>query len=189
VIAAIVFNAVVIVTHIPGVVTASVDNGPLHYTLHFAVVIASLLMWMPVVGPFPELQIGPLAKCVYLFVQSLVPTIPAAWLTFADGAVYKTYDIPIRVWGMSVQHDQQLAGAIMKTGGGIFLWTVIVFLFFKRFAGGYHAENDDSYRRGVVIPDAELTGDHATDTSQPLTTADVERAFAQVPAAPDERSS
>ena len=65
---------VIIITHIPGVVTASVDNGPLHYTLHFAVVIASLLMWMPVVGPFPELQIGPLAKCVYLFLQSLVPT-------------------------------------------------------------------------------------------------------------------
>jgi putative membrane protein len=189
VIAAVVFNAVVIVTHIPGVVTASVDNGPLHYTLHFAVVIASLLMWMPVVGPFPELQIGPLAKCVYLFVQSLVPTIPAAWLTFADGAVYETYDIPVRVWGMSVQHDQQLAGAIMKTGGGIFLWTIIVFLFFKRFAGNYHAENDGSYRRGVVIPDAELTGDPDADTSRPLTTADVERAFAQVPAAPDDRSS
>jgi putative membrane protein len=189
VIAAVVFNAVVIITHIPGVVTASVDNGPLHYTLHFAVVIASLLMWMPVVGPFPELQIGPLAKCIYLFMQSLVPTIPAAWLTFADDAVYQTYDIPIRVWGMSVQHDQQLAGAIMKTGGGIFLWTIIVFLFFKRFAGGYHAENDDSYRRGIVMPDAELTGDFDTDTSRPLTTADVERAFAQVPAAPDERSS
>jgi len=64
-----------------------------------------------------------------------------------------------------------------------------VFLFFKRFAGGYHAENDDSYRRGIVIPDAELTGDHDTDTSLPLTTADIERAFAQVPAAPDERLS
>ena len=122
VIAAVVFNAVIIITHIPGVVTASVDNGPLHYSLHFAVVISSLLMWMPVVGPFPELQITPLGKCIYLFMQSLVPTIPAAWLTFADGAVYKTYDIPVRVWGMSVQHDQQLAGAIMKTGGGIFLW-------------------------------------------------------------------
>jgi putative membrane protein len=189
VIAAVVFNVVVIVTHIPGMVTASVDNGPLHYSLHFAVVLASLLMWMPVVGPFPELQIGPLAKCIYLFVQSLVPTIPAAWLTFAEGAVYKTYDQPVRVWGLSVQHDQQLAGAIMKTGGGIFLWTIIIFLFFRRFAAGYNAANNDSYRRPRPMPDAELTGDHATDTGDPLTTADVEREFAQVPAAPDDRSS
>ena len=186
VIAAVLFNAVVIITHIPGVVTASVDNGPLHYSLHFLVVIASLLMWMPVVGPFPELQMGPLGKCIYLFMQSLVPTIPAAWLTFADNAVYQTYDIPVRVWGMSVQHDQQLAGAIIKTGGAIFLWTIIVFLFFKRFAAGYAAENADSYRRRPPVPAAELTGD--ADAEAPLTTADVERAFARVPVAPEERS-
>ena len=110
VVAAVLFNAIVIITHIPGVVAASVESGPLHYSLHFAVVIFSLLMWMPVVGPFPELQISPIGKCIYLFIQSLVPTIPAAWLTFADGAVYKTYDQPVRVWGLSVVFDQQLAG-------------------------------------------------------------------------------
>jgi putative membrane protein len=189
VVAALVFNVVVVITHIPGAVTASVDNGPLHYTLHFAVVMASLLMWMPVVGPFPELQIGSLAKCVYLFVQSLVPTIPAAWLTFAEGAVYESYDTPIRVWGLSVQHDQQLAGAIMKTGGGIFLWSIIIFLFFKRFAGGYNAANNNSYRRPRAIPESELTGDHELDSERPLTTADVEREFAQVPATPENRPS
>jgi len=186
VIAAVVFNTVVIVTHIPGMVTASVGNGPLHYSLHFAVVLASLLMWMPVVGPFPELQMGPLGKCIYLFMQSLVPTIPAAWLTFADGAVYKTYDQPVRVWGMSVQDDQQIAGAIMKTGGGIFLWAIIIFLFFRRFAAGYNAENRDSYRRPSPAGPTGTSDEVAFDSAAPLTTADVERAFAQVPAAPEE---
>jgi putative membrane protein len=184
VIAAVIFNAVVIITHVPGVVTASVDNGPLHYSLHFVVVLASLLMWMPVVGPFPEMQISPLGKCIYLFIQSLVPTIPAAWLTFADGAVYRTYDQPVRVWGMSVVEDQQLAGAIMKTGGGIFLWTIIVFLFFKRFASSF--EYGNTYRRGRPMPDAELTGDDTVDREPPLTTADVERAFSTT--APDDPS-
>ncbi|TFH20277.1 MAG: cytochrome c oxidase assembly protein [Acidimicrobiales bacterium] len=179
VVAAVLFNAVIIITHIPGVVAASVDNGPLHYSLHFAVVMFSLLMWMPVVGPFPELQISPIGKCIYLFIQSLVPTIPAAWLTFADGAVYKTYDQPIRVWGLSVVFDQQLAGAIMKTGGGIFLWAIIIFIFFKRFASGF--EYDNTYRRPHPMPDAELTGDSVVDDEAPLTTADVEREFAQVP--------
>ncbi len=179
VVAAVLFNAIVIITHIPGVVAASVDNGPLHYTLHFAVVMFSLLMWMPVVGPFPELQISPIGKCIYLFIQSLVPTIPAAWLTFADGAVYKTYDQPVRVWGLSVVFDQQLAGAIMKTGGGIFLWAIIVFIFFRRFATGF--EYGNTYRRPHPMPDAELTGDSFVDAQAPLTTADIEREFAQVP--------
>ena len=179
VVAALLFNAIVIITHIPGVVAASVGSGPLHYSLHFAVVIFSLLMWMPVVGPFPELQISPIGKCIYLFIQSLVPTIPAAWLTFADGAVYKTYDQPVRVWGLSVVFDQQLAGAIMKTGGGIFLWAVIIYIFFKKFASGF--EYGNTYKRPRPIPDAELTGDAAVDDEMPLTTADVEREFAQVP--------
>lgn len=179
VVAALLFNVIVITTHIPGVVAASVGSGPLHYSLHFAVVIFSLLMWMPVVGPFPELQISPIGKCIYLFIQSLVPTIPAAWLTFADGAVYKTYDQPIRVWGLSVVFDQQLAGAIMKTGGGIFLWAVIIYIFFKKFASGF--EYGNTYKRPRPIPAAELTGDAAVDNEMPLTTADVEREFAQVP--------
>lgn len=164
VVAAVTFNAVIIISHIPGVVNASVENGPLHYSVHFLVVMMSLLMWMPVVGPFQEFQISAIGKCVYLFAQSLVPTIPAAWLTFAEDAVYESYDQPVRPWGIDLATDQQLAGAIMKTGGGIFLWTIIIFLFFKRFAAGHEAEY--SYRR------------HHT-----LTTEDVEREFAQIPAA------
>ncbi len=174
VIAGVLFNLIIMVTHIPLIVTASVDSGPLHYSLHFGVVMLSLLMWMPVVGPLPELRIGPLGKCIYLFMQSVVPTVPAAWLTFAEGAVYKSYDIPVRVFGWSVAIDQQLAGAIMKIAGGIFLWTLVVFIFFKRFATEY--EGQHNYRRtpGSDMPDSEIT--HTSDSH--LTTDDVDRAFA-----------
>ena len=181
--AALAFNTIIVVTHIPGAVNASVDNGPLHYSLHVLVVVLSLLMWMPVVGPIPEWQIGPLAKCIYLFIQSLIPTIPAAWLTFADDAVYRVYDQPIRVWGISVAHDQQLAGAIMKSGGGFFLWAIIIYLFFKRFASSF--EYGHTYGRYRPIPAAELTGDEALDGETPLTTADVERELAHTQPARD----
>ena len=60
----------------------------------------------------------------------------------------------------------------MKVGGGFYLWSIIIFLFFKRFALR-HAENFD-YRRGSTMPDAEIVG----HDEQPLTTADVEREFA-----------
>jgi putative membrane protein len=171
IVAGVLFNVVVMITHIPLVVNSSLDNGPLHYGLHALVVLLSLLMWMPVVGPFKELQLSPLGKCIYLFLQSVIPTIPAAWLTFADGAVYKAYDIPIRVFGWSVTVDQQLAGAIMKTGGSIFLWTIVIYVFFKRFANGYGEQQD--YKR-VDGPDG-----------QPLTTADVEREFASTAPPPE----
>ena len=80
--------------------------------------------------------------------------MPAGWLVFAEGAVYHVYDIPTRVWGLTVQEDQQLASAIMKTGGSIFLWTVIGVIFFKSLNKQFRREtNDHAYRRDVLTYD------------------------------------
>src|SRR6195952_1221026 len=43
-VAAIVFNAVIIVSHVPTIVNHSVVSAPEHYSLHLVVVLASLLM-------------------------------------------------------------------------------------------------------------------------------------------------
>jgi putative membrane protein len=176
--AAVIFNASVMIIHIPGLVNASLANGALHYLLHVMVVTTSLLMWMPVLGPLPELRMGPLASSIYLFLQSVVPTIPAGWLVFAEGVVYAPYgDQPIRLWGISATTDQQLAGAVMKVAGGLYLWSIVVYFFFKRFASAYKYEHD--YTRGSHMPHAEIVG----HDEMPLTTADVDREFARAPAA------
>jgi putative membrane protein len=179
VVAGLAFNMAIIVSHIPGVVNTSVTSpSPVpHYLIHLMVVMTALLMWMPVCGPFREFHMGTPGKMIYLFLQSVVPTIPAGWLAFAEGAVYKAYDKPVRVWGMSVTTDKQLAGAIMKTGGSIFLWTIIVTLWFTRFSASNRHEYD--YRRGHQMPSAEIVG-HDDDQ---LTFAEVEKEFARVPPA------
>jgi putative membrane protein len=172
VVAGVLFNGAVMILHIPMLVNESVVNGPLHYLLHVMVVTTSLLMWMPVCGPVPEFRIGVAGAMIYLFLQSVVPTVPAAWLTFAEGVVYDAYDRPVRLWGINVVDDQQLAGAIMKTAGGLFLWAIVIYLFFTKFAAR-HGESYDFKRRGRM-PAAEITG----HDELPLTTADVEREFA-----------
>jgi putative membrane protein len=177
--AAVVFNLAVIVTHIPAIVNASVQSAPLHYALHVMIVLTALLMWMPLVGPFREFHIGYGAKCIYLFLQSVVPTVPAGWLTFAEGVVYDSYNTPVRVWGISVTDDQQLAGAVMKLGGSIFLWSVVIFWFFRRFAPGGPT---GSYRADRRIPSAEITG----HDEQTLTFDEVAAEFERS-AAPSER--
>ena len=174
VVAAVLFNAMVMIIHIPALVNASIDNGALHYSLHVLVVVTSLLMWMPVCGPIPEFRMGPAGTMIYLFLQSIVPTVPAAWLTFAEGAVYTGYDRPVRLWGISLIDDQQLAGAVMKTAGGLFLWGIVIYLFFKKFAAGFNEESHD-YRRGARMPEAEIVG----HDDAPLTTEDMERDFAK----------
>ena len=152
VVAGLAFNGVVMITHIPALVNQSVSNGLLHYTLHVLVVTTGLAMWVPMVGPDRSWQIGPAPKMIYLFLMSVVPTVPAAWLTFAEGVVYKHYDIPVRVWGISATVDQQVAGAIMKTGGSIFLWTIVVALFIRNFSRRFGTEQ--SLRR---VADETLT--------------------------------
>jgi putative membrane protein len=66
---------------------------------------------------------------IYLFLMSIIPTIPAAWLTFAEGVVYRHYDDGFEMWGVSVQSDQQTAGLIMKLLGGFYLWGIIILKF------------------------------------------------------------
>ena len=166
VIAGVLFNVVVMVTHIPGLVNRSASSSPLHYSLHVLVVTSALLMWIPICGPAAEFRIGYGGKMIYLFLMSIVPTVPAGWLTFAEGTVYKHYDTPVRVWGLSVATDQQLAGAIMKIGGSIFLWSIVIFMFFKRFAGNFNAEQN-----------------YVRDTT--LTFEEVERVFEKTPPAPE----
>ena len=172
VVAGVLFNGMVMILHIPLLVNASLDNGALHYSLHVLVVGASLLMWLPVCGPVSEFRMGVPGAMIYLFLQSVVPTVPAAWLTFAEGVVYDGYDKPLRLWGISAVDDQQLAGAIMKTAGGFFLWGIVIFLFFKRFA--VRDESAYDFKRSGKMPAAEIVG----HDEAPLTTADVEREFA-----------
>ena len=140
VIAAVTYNAVLLITHIPALVNRSAAGGPLHYSLHVLLVASALMLWTPICGPAKEWRMSYGAMMVYLFCTSLVPSIPAGWLTFAEGSVYNHYDTPVRVWGMSVLSDQQLAGGIMKLGGAVFLWALIITIFFTRFMKGFFGE-------------------------------------------------
>ena len=125
------FNVVVAITHIPWVVNTSARNGVFHYTAHLLLFVTAIAMWLPVCGPFPELRLQPLTKMFYLFAMSVLPTVPAGFLTFAQTTVYDAYDTPLRLWGVTVANDQQVAGLIMKIVGGLYLWTIIAAVFFR----------------------------------------------------------
>jgi putative membrane protein len=151
VVAGLVFNLLVAVSHWPAFVNLSVSSGPVHYAAHVVLVTAAVLMWLPVAGPFPELRISLPAQMVYLFLMSVIPTIPAAWLTFADGVLFSAYDVPYRLWGVTIRSDQQAAGLIMKLGGGAYLWTIITVLFFRWAARHYEGE-----KAGIPLTEREV---------------------------------
>lgn len=156
VVAGVIFNILAALTHWNGIVQLSFDSGPFHYGIHLVMFSSALLMWLPVMGPLPELRISPPAQMIYLFLMSIIPTIPAGWLTFADNPVYPAYDTVDRLWGINVVDDQQAAGFIMKIIGGFFIWGLIAFRFFRWAA----AENAVDMKKRIVRP---LTYDDVTD--------------------------
>ncbi len=130
------FNALIVVTHLPVVVDMTLRNHLAHLAAHAALVSSALLLWWQIYSPLPELP--PLRdpwRLGYLFLQSILPTVPASFLTFADGPLYGFYAELPRLWGVSVATDQQMAGLIMKLGGGLLLWAIITVLFFRWYEG------------------------------------------------------
>lgn len=140
VVAGVVFNGLTALTHWSGVVQWSFDSGAFHYGIHLVLFLSALLMWVPVVAPLPELRMSVPGQMLYLFLMSVIPTIPAAWLTFAEGTVYKHYDDGFQAFGVTVRSDQQAAGLIMKLLGGFYLWSIIIVKFIG-YSRTHHNEN------------------------------------------------
>lgn len=129
--AAILYNLLLIFSHWPDVVRWSVNFGPFHYFVHLLLFISAVLVWLPVVAPAKEFRASRPAAMISLFMLSVLPTIPAGWLSAAEGVVYKVYDRPARLWGTSAMSDQQTAAAIMKVVSGMFIWLVITVIFLR----------------------------------------------------------
>ena len=130
-----VFNGVLLLVHLPSTIDVQVREAWFHFLMHAALVVSGLVMWWPVLSQVPEaprlsypLQMG------YLFLQSLLPTVLAAFVTFSDRLVYPFYAEAPRIWDISPTSDQQIAGLIMKLLGSLIVWYFITVAFFKWYA-------------------------------------------------------
>lgn len=126
------FNGLLLFTHWPQIVEASVGSELTHFVLHALTVGSAVVMWWPVLSPLPDLPaLTPPAQMLYLFAQSLAPTIPASFLTFGRTLLYPVYGTFPRIWGIPALTDQLVAGLIMKLAGGLILWGFIAVIFFN----------------------------------------------------------
>ena len=92
-----------------------------------------MIGWWPVFGPLEEIpRLGDPGRPAYLVAQTIVPTIPASFLTFASFPLFRLYELAPPVWlSFSKVTDQQVAGLLIKILGGFILLGYITVLFFK----------------------------------------------------------
>jgi putative membrane protein len=118
-----------------------------HLVLHMVLVASALLMWWPILSPLPELpRLSYPMQMVYLFLQSLLPSVIASFVTFSDRVVYQFYAEAPRIWGLSAIHDQQIAGGIMKVLGSFIMWCFIANAFFHWFQHEEAKEHGPDWR-------------------------------------------
>lgn len=145
-IALILFNGWLALLHVPGVVELQLTNELFHRFAHLMLFVTATIMWWPVIDPIPDTQhLTPFGKMGYVFLQSLVPTIPASFMTLGSTPLYEIYTTFPRLWGISAMTDQILAGLIMKIGGGLILWTAIAWIFFSWY------NEEQGYETGPIL--------------------------------------
>jgi putative membrane protein len=150
----ILFNALIAYTHLPVVVRLSTSNGLFHFFVHATLFLTSIFMWVPVINRTPLLpKLKTPTKMLYLFAQSLVPTVPASFLTFSQKPMYPHYaDAPRLIRGLGAVADQQWAAVIMKLGAGSFIWGIVGYLFYTWWQDSQAGLADDNMRPVPVEP-------------------------------------
>lgn len=128
----VIFNVVFITIHWPDALQLMLTSAPAHLLVHALLFAGAFLMWMPVLSPTPAIpKLGRPMQMLYLFLQSLLPTIPASFLTFSSVAIYPIYGEASLAWGLTPVADQTIAGVVMKLGGGLLLWITIAVIWFR----------------------------------------------------------
>lgn len=178
--AALVFNAAFALLHWPAIVDRMLQAPQVHGGVHLVWLATALLMWLPVASPDQELapRLSPLAQMGYLLVMTILPTVPSSFLTFGEEPAYRVYEAMPRMWGIPAVEDMQIAGLVMKIGGGFQLWGIIAVMFFRWAAVENRKEN--AHRRGgggsrpVDAPTSDLpggTGAPVPDAAPPVPVA------------------
>ncbi|MDX1624064.1 MAG: cytochrome c oxidase assembly protein [Gemmatimonadota bacterium] len=131
-VAFVVFNVVVGVTHWPTVVDGLMASQLGSFAIDMAWLAGGTALWWPVIAPVPEREgFSYPVKMGYLVAVTVTSTAPFLYLTFSELPVYATYELAPPIEGISTREDQQAAGILMKLGGAVVLWTALTVLFWR----------------------------------------------------------
>lgn len=130
------FNGVFGGWHVPALYEGMLSGETVHALTHLLFMLTAVINWWPVLSPLAELPRLPYpAQVLYLFLQSIIPTIVGGLITLSDTVLYATYANAPRVWNLTALEDQEIAGLIMWIPGALVYLTALTVVFFVWFEG------------------------------------------------------
>ena len=156
VVAFLLFNGVLLLWHLPAMYDSTLNQHGIHIVEHLMFMGTAVLMWWPVLSSLHEYpRLAYPWQVLYLFLLSLLPAVIGAMITFASTVVYPFYAEAPRLWGISAVTDQQMGGLIMKLGGSVVFWLVLIIVFFQWF-------NQEEAKAKMVQPGEQPRGHQST---------------------------
>lgn len=115
-------SAALIGWHIPAAFELGLHSDLWHEIEHASFFITGLMLWWPVVQPWPSVARWPRWFIPgYLFFATMPCDALSAFLTFYDRVLYSSYRSAPAIFGRSPLADQQFAGALM--------WICVTFIY------------------------------------------------------------
>lgn len=130
--AAVIFNIIVVATHVPRVVDTWMVSQTGAFVLDAAWLLAGLIFWWPITVPVPERpNFTPPLQMLYLFLGTLFHTGIAMVMLIAEHPLYGVYELAPPMTGLSAYDDLKVAGGIMELVGLAIIFSVISVIFFR----------------------------------------------------------
>jgi putative membrane protein len=132
--ATVLFNAVLLVWHIPTLYDTTLRNEAAHIVEHITFVAVGVVLWWAVVDPIRgegTTPISPFQKIAALAVAGVPPTVLGLIFSVASNPFYEFYARAPRLWGLSPVTDQQVAGVVMFGLGNLIYFAAISVIFWR----------------------------------------------------------
>jgi putative membrane protein len=130
--AVVLYVSVIWAWHIPAAYDLAVRHPVIHVLEHVSFVIAGSLYWWHLLSPIrARLRLDGMGPVVYMASTKLFVGALGMGLAFAPSALYPYYVHHARVWGISAQDDQSMAGLIMAIEQSVVMGIALAVLFVR----------------------------------------------------------
>ena len=125
------YTLALVLTHFPPLSDALMPTQLGSLAIDLTWLGAGLWFWWPVVAPEGINVVRAPLRIAYLFGSTILPTVPAAFITFARYPLYRLYELapPVGTW--SATTDQVTAGIVMKLGADPIIWLAMGIVFYR----------------------------------------------------------
>jgi putative membrane protein len=118
--------------HVPALYDAALEHGFVHTLEHLSFGAAGLLYWWHLLSPIrSRLRLEGLAPVAYMASTKILVGLLGIVLAFAPDLIYDSYDHGGKLWGMTAEDDQRVAGLIMALEQSIVMGIAVAWLFVR----------------------------------------------------------